>query len=882
MVAPQQTRESRATQHPHGTDGAPRPGGANTAPGAGGTSGTHDAALAAYEAIAETRPRIRRDVLYTQTPGGVHFHNARGGFSVVMPSAYRFASIIVPHLTGANTVAALCAGLGDKQRDMITQLVGTLYARGFARDAEPPAADAPAPEPAVAERFAPQIDYVDHYADDAAARFLRFRTARVAVLGEDQVARWAALSLIRNGCATVAVPAGIDTVGNDFADVRAEAAELTGQGCPVDLRTLERAGADEQFSWSWADLDGYDIVLVTGEHAARRAAALADVPAGRMLVPAWAYGGSTVIGPLLTDTSTGCLTCAALRLEANGDPADAAALWAGLAPAAPHRASGPAPARGPVAAMIGNLLGYEVFRLTTQALAAETRGQLVVQHLDSLDTVAEPLLPHPACPSCATRRPPVDEVPRLASLDEELGQGAGAGAGSGSGSEDGETSAGAAPAGAAARPVSAVEDAQSEDAAQAALAEITDRAVLVQETAGVFRRFDDETWAQTPLKVSAVELGAGHGGRRTVAAFDVHHVAGARLRALLRAAEVYAEHVVPLHEPLTGPALESARAAWASADPERLAVASGLGPRDLAAWHAATSLLDGRTVLVPAAALRTFGPYNADRAAEPTAAGTGAGRTPAEATARGVLSALAHATLSAALHGRTPVRTVDPAALEAAGDAELTFLVRSAANLRTPLEILDLGALPAHPAPVVLAKADGRWAVAAGLRRRDALLEAIRDVLGAAQLAREERWSTAGADAAPPAAVVHGVGVDTDSGRVAAAAHEAGVEARSGQVAPLAHGAGAGTDPGRVAAGAHGGPDTGDPLLPDLDPAALTAEGAAAPDPDAGSDWAGLAAALREAGHDLFAVPAASPDLAAGALHVTRVLLSTAGPADDH
>jgi hypothetical protein len=469
--------------------------------------------------------------------------------------------------------------------------------------------------------------------------------------------------------------------------------------------------------------------------------------------------------------------------------------------------------------MIGNLLGYEVFRLTTQALAAETRGRLVVQHLDSLDTVAEPLLPHPACPSCATRRPPVDTVPHLASLAEETDPGTGGTA-----------------AGAAARPVSAVEDAQSEDAAQAALAEITDRAVLVQETAGVFRRFDDETWAQTPLKVSAVELGAGHGGRRTVAAFDVHHVAGARLRALLRAAEVYAEHVVPLHDPLTGPALESARATWAPVDPEGLAVASGLGRRDIAAWHAATSLLDGRTVLVPAAALRTFGPYNADRVAEPTAAGTGAGRTPAEATARGVLSALAHATLRAALHGRTPVRAVDPAQLAAAGDAELTFLVRSAANLGTPLEILDLGAPPAHPAPVVLATADGRWAVAAGLRRRDALLEAVRDVLGAAQLAREERPSSAEA----------------------------------------------GADPARAAAAPHGDPDTGDPLLPDLDPAALTAEGAAAPDLDAGTDWAGLAAALRAAGQDLFAVPAASPDLAAGTLHATRVLLGTAGPADDH
>jgi bacteriocin biosynthesis cyclodehydratase domain-containing protein len=442
-----------------------------------------------YEEIAATRPRIRRDVLYTQTPTGVHFHNARGGFSVVMPSAYRFASIIVPHLTGENTVETLCQGLGDKQREMVTRLVGTLYARGFARDAVPPAADAPVPEAAVAERFAAQIDYVDHYADEAAGRFLRFRGTRVAVLGEDRLARWAALSLIRNGCAAVALPAAADSAGtaadgpdDGLHEVRAEAAELAAAGCPVELSVPPSDRAPGEYGWD--DLDGYDVVLVTGEHAARQSAALADVPAGRMLVPAWAYGGSVVIGPLMENGTAGCWTCAALRLTANGDPADAADLWASLGPAAPRAGGlpggGRATPRGPVAAMIGNLLGYEVFRLTTGALAAETRGQLVVQHLDSLDTVAEPLLPHPACPACAPA--------------------AAAGASAESAAESAADAAGlsAAPAALGAlealtpppAPTDAGEAAEpaEEDLAQAALEEITGRDVLVQPTAGVFLR----------------------------------------------------------------------------------------------------------------------------------------------------------------------------------------------------------------------------------------------------------------------------------------------------------------------------------------------------------------------------------------------------------
>ena len=36
----------------------------------------------AYDAVAGTRPRVRRDVLFTETPDGVLFHNADGGFQL--------------------------------------------------------------------------------------------------------------------------------------------------------------------------------------------------------------------------------------------------------------------------------------------------------------------------------------------------------------------------------------------------------------------------------------------------------------------------------------------------------------------------------------------------------------------------------------------------------------------------------------------------------------------------------------------------------------------------------------------------------------------------------------------------------------------------------
>uniref|UniRef100_A0AAU2K2J1 TOMM leader peptide-binding protein n=1 Tax=Streptomyces sp. NBC_00049 TaxID=2903617 RepID=A0AAU2K2J1_9ACTN len=747
-------------------------------------------AHASYQAVAETRPRIRRDVLFTETPDGVLFHNADGGFLLTAKSAYRFATLIVPHLTGEHSVADLCQGLGDAKQAMVGELVRTLYERDFARPVAAPAehdSDRPAPAPDVARRYAPQIAYADHYADDADARFLRFRETRVAVLGDDDVARWCATSLIRNGSAVVGVTPALDTSALD-----AEVAEAVADGCPAELRTLPTAAGREP---SWAELAGYDLVVVTGGRTApARLLPLlrAGIPAGRTLLPAWSYGSDAVIGPLMASGTPGCWACAALRLGAatGRDTAAAAELWSALALPGSPAAHGLEPGR-PLAAMIGNLLGYEVFRITSGALPAETAGQVIVQDMASLDVTAEPLLAHPRCPFCA---PGKEEAARaVAAVDL--------------------SAAGTSPAPA----LPTLETAREADAL---VEELNRRSALVRPYAGVFTRYADEPLTQIPLKLSVVELGTGHaGGPRAIAAFDVHHVAGARMRALDAAAVVYAEHVVPAHG-------VTARAEGAVAEGS-LTVASGL-PGTAAGWQRAVSLVTKEPALVPAGAVRPFGPHNTDRLFERTRAGAGAGPSPADAAAAGLLSALAHDALLRAVRGAAaaPVPLTDETP-----DAELAFLVRSAERLGLAVELLDLGEGARSGVRVLLARAGERWAVAAGLDRQAATVAALRDLLGAVQYEQ---------DAAAP----------------------------------------------------DGSADTGDPLLPDLDARTLTVSAAARPaDADQGADgadqgvagWSEVLDRLRAAGRDAYVVPTGAADLASAGLHTVRVLLTTAQePGDDH
>ncbi|MBQ0987100.1 TOMM precursor leader peptide-binding protein [Streptomyces sp. F63] len=768
------------------------------------TTGTATApATGTFEALAGTRPRVRRDVLFTETPGGVLFHNADGGFHLTGRAAYRFAALMVPHLAGRNRLGEICEGFGPAQRAMAAELVKTLYERGFARDV--PDADADGPEPGdVSRRFAAQIAYVDHYTDGAPRRFARFRATRVAVLGEDETARWCALSLVRNGCGHIATTAA-------FPEVEAEAAEAAADGCPVRTGRLDGGGtaggtAGGAAGWAagWAALDGYDVVVVTGPGAEARAHRLLceGVPEGRVLIPAWTFGGRAVTGPLSTATSTGCLHCALLRLGGSTDAAAAAEIWSGLAggSAAPAPGAG-GPLTGPVAAMAGNLLGYEIFRLRTGALPAETAGQVLVQDLESLDVMAEPLHPHPRCRRCAA--PPAGAAsgaPGLPEVPERL-----------------------------VLPVTpTVETAREAEDLVEELNRIS--GALVRPYTGVFRRYDDEELTQTPLKISRVEAALGHGARRAIAAFDVHHLAGARMRALYAAAEAYVEHVVPVVPASPAPAGDGPGAAPVPAlAPDALTTGGGTGrgTEEVTAWVTAVSLLTREPVRVPAAAVRPFGPYNRDRLHQASSAGAGAGGGPGEAAGRGLLSALAHDALLRAVRGTTEVTP-----LGAAEDPELVFLLKSAGNLDLTVELLDLGEDARSSARVVLAREpEGRWAVAAGLSRSAAACAALRDLLGQAQLAAEEPEKTV---------------------------------------------------------------DQGDPLLADLAPAAIavTAGGAAdgggngsgsgsgsmAPDAEA-TTFEAVLDRLRAAGRDVLYADTTPADLPAGGISTARVLLTTGAAA---
>ena len=619
---------------------------------------------------ARQPPRVRRDILFTEVPEGVLFHDATPDSASTAGRRTASPPWSSPSSTAGSPWPTCAPASASPQRAMVADLVRTLYRRGFARAVPPVDPDR---EPVLGgrrpRRFDAQIAYVDHHVDDA-ERTVRAASAtpgsRSSATTRSPAGRpsaWCATAPRRSAsrrpsstrrrrrtrprtCARTAAPSS---------------SALAQHGPPAGRADLGRPRGSTTSSWS-PRATGAD------PHAPRPARG--GRPAGRTLLPAWqARRPARRVGPADARRDLrGCWMCAALRLGANGD------AGCGRRPLErPGRAPRPrdaAPA-GPLAAMVGNLLGYEIFRLTTGALPAETDGQVIVQDLDSLDVVVEPLLPHPRCHLCV---PPSTSPARTCDWAPAVAEP--------SASPQPRTSRCRSPAGP--RP-----NGCSTDPA---------RTGRCSSAPGSARspRFDDDRLTQTPLRVSTVDLALGHGRRRRIAAFDVHNVAGARLAALAAAAGVYADHVVPLagvlspgrppQPPGARIPIVPARDPWA-----RAAASTPTATRSRPGCRAASLADRARSCSSPPAPPRRTAATTTRRVFAPGQAGLGVDDSPERARGAALLSALAHDALSAALRGRLALLRVEPGRARD-DDPVLTFLVRTAHNLGVEVELVELGA----------------------------------------------------------------------------------------------------------------------------------------------------------------------------------------------
>ncbi|MEO3769116.1 TOMM precursor leader peptide-binding protein [Micromonospora sp. B9E7] len=630
----------------------------------------------------EVRPKLRHDVVFLDAPTGAYLRGPDTAFLIKGRSAFRWLTSLSPYLTGEHTLAQLTATLDEAQRQTVLTLVRALLARGFAKDA----GDRTELAEPVARRFAAQIEFVDHFADDPTGRFLRFHTARVVLAGGGATLLAAAIGLLRNGCLQLDLHPDDDP--SRYAEaLRAEVATLRADGLAAEVRVhdgpVELTGADA-------------LVYCTDRTGLPQLAELARIchRDGPLLVPVLTDDERAVVGPTVEPGRTPCWLCAQLRLTDAAPATDAADFWRHLAVGAGPDV--PAPLPEVTARMLGNAAAFELFRVLTGAMAPDTAGGVLLLATSTLESSREQVLPHPACPVC--RDVDVPGSARPGGTDDETYQ-----------------------------------------RAQA----------LVSPNAGVFIRFVDDPLEQAPLKTARLRL-PGRRGPREVTAFDVHTVMSARLAAYRVAVRDHAARCADPHAGVRATAEQLRGRGEHPVPWTELDTASGAIPDDphrAIRWLPATVLGGTDTVWVPAAVALPTSAANGEGFAERTVAGAAAADSLDGVIDRGLADALAYHALTAAMRGVGGLTVVGEEELVA--DDDTAFVVKAAHRLGRQLAVFALtGAAPAHAVLAVTETPGGRdWRLAGGFDPAATRLAAVRDLVGRIQV---RHFEAADADLGDP------------------------------------------------------------------------------------------------------------------------------------
>ncbi|MET8094075.1 TOMM precursor leader peptide-binding protein [Micromonospora sp. NPDC005220] len=615
-----------------------------------------------------SRPKLRRDVVFLDAPTGAYLRGPDSAFLIRGRSAFRWLTSLGPYLTGEHTVAQLTADLDESQQRTVLTLVRALLGRGFAKDAGERTA-IPAP---VAQRFAAQIEFIDHFADDPTGRFLRMHEARVALTGGGEVVRAAAQALLANGC--VRLDLHLEDPDRCVEALRPRIDELSAAGLPAELRV--RSGP----------LDAGQVDAVIACVGPAGLSGLADLARaahrdGPLLVPVTWDDERAVVGPVVAAGASPCWLCAHLRLTDTAAPTAAAAFWRHVAVGSDAR---PAPPTV-TARMLGTAVAFETFRALTGALAPDTDSRVLLIDTVTLESTRERVLRHPGCPVCRTA-PNAVPAPSAGSA-EELYQ---------------RAEVLVSPnAGVFTR---FVDDPLEQAPLKTARLRLPGRHGPREITA-----FDVHT-----------VMGARLAAYRTAVRDHAARHADPAGAVVATAAQLREQG----HDPVRWAELETASGV-AVDDPHRPL-----------RWLPATVLGAAGTVLVPAAAVLPLSDANADGHAERTTAGSAADADIEGVIDGGLADALGWHALTAVLRGRAATVPVDEEELIRDDDTAFIVKAAHRLGCHLSVHVLADAAPVAAVLAVVAAPDGGRrrWALAADFDPVAARLAAVRDAVGQVQV----------------------------------------------------------------------------------------------------------------------------------------------------
>jgi bacteriocin biosynthesis cyclodehydratase domain-containing protein len=546
--------------------------------------------------LETTRPKMLLDSIFLPTEnGGVYFRSRGGVFTLNGEETYGLVSELVPRFLGKQTVAQLCESLDSQKREPARKLIATLLERRIVINHIEEITDL---NTAIQERFAAQISFIEHHVEKPLQRFSKFRHSDILLTGSGMPLRTLALSLARNGLEKIILDSKVAQLERD-EELTAMVEKSSSGGVPLKV---ERMSLDEVLAGKANSLQA--ICYASDVADLRAMASINEFSCASQIqfLPAFLFGGKAFIGPLVRAGHPGCWMCAMLRHSVNVAPDLEALIWRHFALGLPWT-NDCQPGSSPSLRILGNLVGFEMFRLLAGHIPVETEGCVLSIDLETLENGSSRLLPHPNCLHCSKTKADDDRA--------YLSQ--------------------------------AHTNTAAENAELAQKLKVIEP--LVDAEFGIVRRFEDDDLVQLPLFQSAVTLArVPVKGEVSIPGYSIQSNAGARLDALLSAAKSYVALMPNRRRMWTGTSNQALQAGMNPLAERALSNWMGgpaLPSEEPISWIYARSMGAGTMHLVKAGAVYSKTSLNSE-GFEKTDAGIGLGFSFRQACGEAVLSLFAH------------------------------------------------------------------------------------------------------------------------------------------------------------------------------------------------------------------------------------------------
>ncbi|MFF2889613.1 putative thiazole-containing bacteriocin maturation protein [Paenibacillus sp. NPDC057967] len=322
------------------------------------------------------RLKVKRDTFFLADSGGVYFRNNVSSFRMEGEAIDQWIEKLIPIFNGEHRLGDLTDRLPDQHRNQVYGIAEVLYRNGYVRDVSQ---DAPHQLPKeVLERYASQIEFLDHFGDSGAYRFQSYRQSKVLVVGSGPFLISSISALLESGLPKfyVLVSGSDSTDRQRMAKLAVHARKSDSEVAVVEV-TLEK----EESCWREIVRPFDSILFVSREDDIEGIQALhaACREEKKMFLSAVCVQQVGMAGPLVHPDAEGCWESAWRRIHQSAISKDSQL----------HTFSSTA------GAMLANVIVFELFKKLTGADDSEQNNRFYLLDLETLEGNWHSFMPHP-------------------------------------------------------------------------------------------------------------------------------------------------------------------------------------------------------------------------------------------------------------------------------------------------------------------------------------------------------------------------------------------------------------------------------------------------------------------------------------------------------